>query len=795
MDLIETRTGAEAPNEVTDGVLYAQEAEDVAAQAEVVGSEVDDAASAQEDAASELDAMASEGEVGTEEAAETTSDGEAVVSEEEMVPSEPEEVFASQKEVAAESEDDPSEPEGDDSEPKSAVAEADKSEMGGHPMADWDYEEPRRGQVRVGVILSIQEQEIIVDVGAKRDGIVPSSDLQRLDPEALAELEVGQEVPVYILRTEDQDGNLLVSLNMARQEKAWLRAKELSESGEVIEDRVIGYNKGGLVIPVGEIRGFVPASQVPGFPHGLSQEDRIQRLSDMVGKKLQVKVIEINRRKRRLILSATAAQRLWRKQQRERLLAELREGEVRKGVVSSLCAFGAFVDLGGADGLVHLSELSWRRVRHPREVLKVGDEIEVYVLRLDQEKNRIGLSLKRLQPEPWALVEDKYELGQLVEGVVTNVVDFGAFAEIEDGVEGLIHVSELAEGQISHPRDVVKKGDLLLLRIIRIDTRRKRLGLSLKRVLESEWAEWAAALAVAEAEAAEAAAAEAAAAETTVVGEAIEADVPEEAVAEGSVAEVVEEAEEAAEAPAEETTTAEPTVADAGDAEVAAAEIAAADAGDAEVAAAGIAVADAGEAEVAAAGIAVADAGEADAADAEVAVADAGDAEVAAAGIAVADAGEADAADAEVAVAAVVASEAEDVEAEVSEAVIAVAVPEEVVSEAESAETEVEEGVAEEVVQAEIAEEEEALAPTEVAVVVDEATRAEEATAEAEDAKAAAAEPAGIEGVEEPEEPSGELPLEVASVEGADEPPVAELGESEVENETIESPELDIVDA
>jgi small subunit ribosomal protein S1 len=178
----------------------------------------------------------------------------------------------------------------------------------------------------------------------------------------------------------------------------------------------------------------------------------------------------------------------------------LREGEVREGTVSSLCSFGAFVDLGGADGLVHLSELSWRRIRHPREAVSVGDKVEVYVLRLDSDRQRIGLSLKRLLPEPWALVEDKYELGQLVEGVVTNVVDFGAFAEVEDGVEGLIHVSELAEAAISHPRDVVKKGDLLLLRVIRIDTRRKRLGLSLKRVLESEWAEWAARLAAADVE-------------------------------------------------------------------------------------------------------------------------------------------------------------------------------------------------------------------------------------------------------------------------------------------------------
>jgi small subunit ribosomal protein S1 len=415
------------------------------------------------------------------------------------------------------------------------------------PVEDWDYERPRRGQVRTGLILAIREQEIIVDVGAKRDGIVPFADMQRMGPEAIEELSVGEDVKVYILRPEDKEGNLLVSLYMARQAEAWEHARELYDKGKVWETEIIGYNKGGVVVPLEEIRGFVPASQVPGFPMGIGRDERLERLSELVGEKLQVKVIEINQRKRRLILSATAAQKQWRRQQRERLLEELREGEVRRGVVSSLASFGAFVDLGGADGLVHISELSWRRVRHPKEVVTVGQEVEVYVLRLDQERNRIGLSLKRLQPEPWALVEDKYELGQLVEGVVTNVVDFGAFAEIEAGIEGLIHVSELADMPVSHPRDVVKKGDLLLLRIIRIDARRKRLGLSLKRVLESEWAEWAARLALAEAEK------EKAAEETAATPEPDEAEEPE-AVEEAEAPEAAEEAElpeavEEAEAP------------------------------------------------------------------------------------------------------------------------------------------------------------------------------------------------------------------------------------------------------
>ena len=364
-------------------------------------------------------------------------------------------------------------------------------EMAGLPMQDWDYQQPKRGQIRPGVILSIGEQEIIVGLDAKRDGIVPYADLQRMGAEAVARLSVGDRVDVLVLQTEELEGNLVVSIYQARQTKDWQRAAELAESGETLEVPVVGYNKGGLVVPVGELRGFVPASQVPGFPQGLSQEDRLRRLSEVVGTNLRVKVTELDRRSRRLILSAVAAEREWRQSQRERLMGELREGQVKRGRVSSLAAFGAFVDLGGAEGLVHLSELSWQRVRHPREVLRVGDEVEVYVMSLDQENKRIGLSLKRLQPEPWALVEDKYELGQLVEGVVTNVIDFGAFAQIEEAIEGLIHVSELTDEPLTHPRDIVRRGDLLLLRIIRIDLRRKRLGLSLKRVLDAEWAAWA----------------------------------------------------------------------------------------------------------------------------------------------------------------------------------------------------------------------------------------------------------------------------------------------------------------
>jgi small subunit ribosomal protein S1 len=357
---------------------------------------------------------------------------------------------------------------------------------------EYAYHRPQRGDIRKGVILSIGPDEIVVNIGLKREGIVPSSDLERLGDEAVSELEVGGEVPVFILKPRDQDGNVIVSLHRARLERDWLSAQELLASGEVWEGVASGYNRGGLVVPFGKVRGFVPASQITNFPRRLPPDHRESKLAEIVGRKLHLRVIEVDRRRRRLVFSERTGEREWRKQQRERLIQELCEGDIVHGTVSNLCNFGAFVDVGGADGLVHVSELSWQRVRHPREVLQVGEEVDVYVLRLDYEKKRIGLSIKRLQPEPWTLIDDKYDVGQLVEGTVTKVTDFGAFALIKEGVEGLIHVSELAEPAPSHPNEIAKEGERLLLRIVKLDVRRRRLGLSLKRVLQSEWDEWAA---------------------------------------------------------------------------------------------------------------------------------------------------------------------------------------------------------------------------------------------------------------------------------------------------------------
>ncbi len=353
----------------------------------------------------------------------------------------------------------------------------------------YDVKQVRRGDILMGTIVSITPNEILVDIGSKSEGIVTSRDLERLAPEDLAALHVGDEVPVYVVRPEDEEGDILLSLTRAQAEKDWLTAQKLYESGEIYEGVVVDHNKGGLIVHFGQVRGFVPGSQLVSSrgPGGTSKDDR---WIHMVGRKLRLKVIEIDRRRNRLILSERAAMQEWRKEQKEKLLNSLKEGDVIKGHVTSLADFGAFVDLGGADGLIHLSELSWSRVSHPRDVLQIGDEVEVYVLNIDTEQQRIGLSLKRLQPEPWSQVLDKYEIGQVVEATITKLANFGAFAQIGD-IEGLIHLSELSDGNITHPREVVKEGDRVSVKIIRIDPERRRIGLSLKQAEGvAEWQEY-----------------------------------------------------------------------------------------------------------------------------------------------------------------------------------------------------------------------------------------------------------------------------------------------------------------
>ncbi|UCC62235.1 MAG: S1 RNA-binding domain-containing protein [Anaerolineae bacterium] len=365
-----------------------------------------------------------------------------------------------------------------------------------HSTEEWltepyDYQRPRRGQIRKGIILRLEEEGVIIDVGLKRDGFVPQQDVARLGKEAASQLEPGQEVTTRIVHPRDREGNLILSLYQARQEKDWAEAQELLENGQVFQGKVTDSNRGGLLVKFGHIQGFVPASHLQGLEsQHLPAAKRLSRLKTYVGQELFLKVIEVDRNRRRLILSERLARRQLRRQNMKRLLNELVEGQVIQGTVSRLCNFGAFVDLGGADGLIHLSELAWRRVRHPGEVVQVGDEIEVYVLRLDRERQRIGLSLKRLQPSPWDLAEEAYGPGQLVSGVVTNVVNFGAFVLLDTGVEGLVHVSELAHTPPSDPHEIVQGGDELVLRILRVDAFRQRISLSLKRVSAQERDEW-----------------------------------------------------------------------------------------------------------------------------------------------------------------------------------------------------------------------------------------------------------------------------------------------------------------
>jgi len=376
-----------------------------------------------------------------------------------------------------------------------------------------------RGQIVSGVVVRVSPNEIIVDIGAKCEGVVPERDLERMSPSDRDAVQVGDEVLVYVVNPEDDYDNIILSLSRAQLARDWREVQRLLESQEIIERPVVGYNKGGVIVHVGEVRGFVPGSQLDishiadqptsARPRPAQTSSSVEpsagpgsedRWASLIGETLQLKVIEVDQERNRLIFSERAALRDWRKSQRERLLKELNEGDLRQGRVINLADFGAFVDIGGMDGLVHLSELSWKRVAHPREVVEVGQEVEVYVLRVDRERQRVALSLKRLQPDPWVSVEERYQEGQLVEGVITRLTKWGAFASIagDEAIEGLIHISELDDSPVVHPRDVVQPGQVVTLRVIGVDETRHRLALSLKQTAPGEYMgrDWKAALAV-----------------------------------------------------------------------------------------------------------------------------------------------------------------------------------------------------------------------------------------------------------------------------------------------------------
>jgi|GEM_PF-123147 len=356
-------------------------------------------------------------------------------------------------------------------------------------LSQHDYEQPRVGDIRQAVIVSIGPQGIIVDLGLKRDGFIQISDLEKLDPVERAALAVNDEVPVYVVNVDNAE-SLEVSLSLARLNEDWVRAQELLDSGEVFETEITGHNRGGALVPFGRLRGFIPASHLAFINPGMNEQQRQQRIAEAQGQTIPVKVIEVDRRRRRLVLSHREADRLWQERRRKELMETLNEGDVLKGRITGWRDFGAFVDLGGADGLIHVSELAWQRVDHPKEVVRMGQEVEVYVLKVDRKRERISLSRKKLLPNPWGTVEERYEVGQLVEGRVIRVVDYGAFVEVEPGIEGLLHASQISRTSIGDPREVLREGENHLLRIISIDGDRQRMGLSLKAVTAAEQIEW-----------------------------------------------------------------------------------------------------------------------------------------------------------------------------------------------------------------------------------------------------------------------------------------------------------------
>lgn len=364
-----------------------------------------------------------------------------------------------------------------------------------HPMAalleeiDRSLQEPVTGEIRTGKVVDKRPNEILVDIGFKSEGVVSGREYERIG-DTLATLQVGDEVPVFVIR-EDRDGNVQLSISRALAEKDWERAEALMQSQDIFECPVDSYNRGGVIVRLGQVRGFVPASQLTSAPQGNSEEENDARYAALMGDTLKLKVIDIDRKRNRLILSERLAMREWRRQQKDQLLSSLHEGLVMEGVISSIADFGAFVDLGGADGLIHLSELSWNRVTHPNEVVKVGERIKVQILSVDVDRRRIGLSLRRLTPQPWEIIDNTYQIGQIVKGRITKLVNFGAFARLVDtGIEGLIHISELSERRVTHPKEVVAEGDVYDLRIIRIESDKRRLGLSLKQALPEPEIDW-----------------------------------------------------------------------------------------------------------------------------------------------------------------------------------------------------------------------------------------------------------------------------------------------------------------
>lgn len=359
---------------------------------------------------------------------------------------------------------------------------SDESTSQQHPVS--------RGQLIDGTVLETTPTSVTVDLGDNLVGVIPGRELERLTRPILESLKKGSQVTVYVVNPHDHEGKIILSINRAIEEKDWQRAVEFNQSQQIFEGNVAGYNKGGLIVRFGRLRGFVPQSQISDTRRARAQGETPDAMyGHMVNDTIYVKVMEVDRSRNRLILSERAADRERRETQKESLIDQLVVGEIREGRVVSLEDFGAFVDIGGAEGLVHLTEISWRHITHPKEVLEVGQTVKVEVISVDKKRKRIGLSIKRQEADPWDEVATTYQVGDLVQATITKMTKFGAFAQLSNAqdIEGLIHISELSENRVSHPKEVVSEGDTLTLRVVKIDVKNRRLGLSLKRVNSAEY--------------------------------------------------------------------------------------------------------------------------------------------------------------------------------------------------------------------------------------------------------------------------------------------------------------------
>ena len=428
--------------------------------------------------------------------AQAAESSDAAVGETPPAPDTEAEAVAADEEPAAESEQEAERPAhaesvaevvADSGEAASADAPVAEPALVEQPAEEAKY---KRGQVYQGVISNTTPTAVTVDLGDGDQGIVPGRELELMTRKMLESLVVGAEVDVYVVNPRNHRGETILSINHALEEMDWRNAQELSKTRQVHEALIGGYNKGGLIVRFGRLRGFVPQSQLAEERvRDMSGDTPEERYGPMVNQPIGVKVMEVDRHRNRLILSERAALRSVRRRRKAALIAELKVGDIRKGKVVSLESFGAFVDIGGGEGLIHLSELTWGHITHPRQAVNVGDEVEVEVISVNADAKRIGLSRRRVISDPWDEIATSLRRGQLVRGRVTKLTKFGAFARLidHDDVEGLIHISELASERVSHPREVVNRGDELVLRIVKIDIKERRLGLSLKSVNSTEF--------------------------------------------------------------------------------------------------------------------------------------------------------------------------------------------------------------------------------------------------------------------------------------------------------------------